>query len=146
MGIEKEGLMERHEAGKWADRMFKITEGKLTYSTTDGQELGKIPLDSSTWVFARPEKDNRPYIFGLLNVRDGKSLVLEVSVSSNEIKEEWISALKAANITYNSPKKIAKKASDENGGLGRPAGNDEVFCGINGGNKDSEKDCSCVVQ
>ena len=26
--------MERHEAGKWADRMFKITDGKLTYSTT----------------------------------------------------------------------------------------------------------------
>lgn len=93
-------------------------------------------------MFARPEKDNRPHIFGLLNVRDGKSLVLEVSVKSNEIKEEWISALKAANITYNSPKK-------SNNGDSNVGSNKEVFCGGfgGGGNRkgDVEKDCVCTI-
>lgn len=71
-------------------------------------------------------------------------MVLEVSVASNEVKEEWISALKAANITYNSPKKSVKKPAG-NGELGDSKGNQEVFCGVSSGNKDAEKDCQCVI-
>lgn len=96
-------------------------------------------------MFARPEKDNRPHIFGLLNVRDGKSLVLEVSVESSEVKEEWISALKAANITYNSPKKNSRSAD---GDIAGGASNDEVFCGgfSKGGQRGKdEKDCVCTI-
>jgi len=29
----KEGLMERQEAGKWTERLFKISDGKLAYLT-----------------------------------------------------------------------------------------------------------------
>ena len=80
-------------------------------------------------------------------MRDGKSLVLEVSVASNEIKEEWISALKAANITYNSPRKSVKKpaGNKSEGELGNSAGDKEVFCGIGSGGKDPEKDCQCII-
>ena len=44
MGLEKEGLMERHEAGKWTDRMFKITDGKLTFSTVVKKVFFTYPL------------------------------------------------------------------------------------------------------
>jgi hypothetical protein len=79
----KEGVMERHEAGKWTERLFKITEGKLAYLTSVRDFIAY--LKSSTWVFARPEKDNRKHIFGLLNVCNGKSIVLEVSVPTCEV-------------------------------------------------------------
>ena len=158
--------MERQEAGKWTERVFKITEGKLSYLTAvsltlylwlispclrftyiylyvqEGKELGSIPLDSSTWVFARPEKDNRKHIFGLLNVCNGKSIVLEVSVSTSEIKDEWIAALKAANVTYSTPRRslIAKD--------GTPSKADEKFCGTftsNSRGDGEQKDCQCTV-
>ena len=98
-------------------------------------------------MFARPEKDNRPHIFGLLNVQDGKSLVLEVSVASNELKEEWISALKAANTTYDSPRKSARKSNGKrgNGELGNSNKDKEVFCGVRRGSDGVERDCQCIM-
>ena len=62
------------------------------------------------------------------------------------MKDEWIAALKAANVTYNSPRRSSKKGGDgEIAGVGSDG--DEVFCTFNGrkGKGEGEKDCQCII-
>ena len=116
-------------------------------------------------MFARPEKDNRKHIFGLLNVSNGKSIVLEVSVSTSEIKDEWIAALKvstrdiidlekyihdprhlqAANVTYSTP----KRSTNPKDAMGTPSKADEKFCGTFAtkarADDKEQKDCQCTI-
>jgi len=97
----------------------------------DGSKLlGHYPIDQTTFVFARPDKEGRTAIFGMLTIRDGKSVALEVCAESNESKQEWITALRSANIGN-------IKSTDATKPQNEKAQQSDCY--------GSEKDCNCTI-
>lgn len=153
----KEGILEMFDNGIWEKRFFKLTEGKLLYFEEDGSKLlGWYPVDQTSFVFPRPDKDGRVFVFSMLTIREGKSVNLEANAQSQEEKLSWVSALRTANVastTGNIRSPRVNNVDSNSGGLVLDAdkkkanlvhGNGSVKGVIIPDDKGSDGDKSCI--
>jgi hypothetical protein len=89
--------------------------------------LGYYPVDQTTFVFPRPDKDNRNAIFNMLTIREGKSVSIEVNAPSIQDKQSWVSAIRTANIASASGSLRDTKLNAFNGNKNSSLVNDQNY-------------------